>query len=128
MKWQNRRSERVGEMIRSRISALIIRGLRDPRIGMTTVTGVKMSPDLKQARVFISVLGSEEDRRRSLEGLSSAAAHIRHEIGVELRLKNTPELTFVYDSSIEYGARIEELLQQVKKEPDSSPEGRDEKG
>jgi ribosome-binding factor A len=122
MKRQDRRSERVGEMIRLRISTLIIRGLRDPRIGMTTVTGVKMSPDLKQARVFVSVLGNEEDRRRSLQGLNSAAAHIRHQIGLELRLKNTPELTFVYDSSIEYGARIEELLQQVKQPTDPSPE------
>ena len=107
-------------MIRLRISTLIIRELRDPRIGMTTVTGVKMSPDLKQARVFVSVLGNEEDRRRSLQGLNSAAAHIRHLIGLELRLKNTPELTFVYDSSIEYGARIEELLQQVKESADLS--------
>jgi len=122
MKRQNRRSERVGEMIRSQISTLIIRGLRDPRIGLTTVTGVKMSPDLKQARVFVSVLGNEEDRQRSLQGLNSAAAHIRHQIGLELRLKNTPELTFVYDSSIEYGARIEELLQQVKQTPDPSKE------
>jgi ribosome-binding factor A len=122
MKRQDRRSERVGEMIRLRISTLIIRGLRDPRIGMTTVTGVKMSPDLKQARVFVSVLGNEEDRRRSLQGLNSAAAHIRHQIGFELRLKNTPELTFVYDSSIEYGAHIEELLQQVKQPADHSPE------
>src|SRR3974377_1102127 len=122
MKRQNRRSERVGEMIRSQISTLIIRGLRDPRIGLTTVTGVKMSPDLKQARVFVSVLGNEEDRQRSLRGVHSGAAHIRHQIGLELRLKNTPELTFVYDSSIEYGARIEELLQQVKQTTDPSKE------
>jgi ribosome-binding factor A len=92
---------------------------------MTTVTGVKMSPDLKQARVFVSVLGNEDDRRRSLQGLNSAAAHIRHQIGLELRLKNTPELTFVYDSSIEYGARIEELLQQVKQSADLSTEDED---
>ncbi|HVN77536.1 MAG TPA: 30S ribosome-binding factor RbfA [Terriglobia bacterium] len=122
MKRQDRRSERVGEMIRLRISTLIIRELRDPRIGMTTVTGVKMSPDLKQARVFVSVLGNEEDRRKSLQGLNSAAAHIRHQIGLELRLKNTPELTFVYDSSIEYGARIEELLQQLKHSADLTKE------
>jgi ribosome-binding factor A len=121
MKTQGRRPERVGEMIRSQIGALLIRGLRDPRIGLTTVTAVKMSPDLKHARVYVSVLGSEEDRKRSLEGLNSAAPHIRHEIGVHLRLKNTPELTFVYDSSIEYGARIEELLQQVKQGPEPGP-------
>jgi ribosome-binding factor A len=113
-------------MIRSEIGALLIRGLRDPRIGLTTVTAVKMSPDLKQARVYVSVLGSEEDRKRSLQGLNSAVPHIRHEIGVQLRLKNTPELTFVYDSSIEYGARIEELLQQVKQGPGPDPETKEE--
>jgi ribosome-binding factor A len=128
MKTQSRRPERVGEMIRSQIGALLIRGLRDPRIGLTTVTAVKMSPDLKHARVYVSVLGSEEDRKRSLQGLNSAAPHIRHEIGVHLRLKNTPELTFVYDSSIEYGARIEELLQQVKQGPGPGPETEEDGG
>jgi ribosome-binding factor A len=128
MKTQGRRPERVGEMIRSQIGAVLIRGLRDPRIGLTTVTAVKMSPDLKYARVYVSVLGSEEDRKRSLQGLNSAAPHIRHEIGVHLRLKNTPELTFVYDSSIDYGARIEELLQQVKQGPGPGPETEEDGG
>ncbi len=127
MRTHSRRPERVGEMIRSHISALLIRGLRDPRIGLTTVTEVKMTPDLKQARVFVSVLGTEEDRKRSLQGLNSAAPHIRHEIGILLRLRNIPELTFIYDSSIEQGARIEALLQQVKRPPESPSEESDDK-
>jgi ribosome-binding factor A len=114
-------------MIRSQISALLIRGLRDPRIGLTTVTEVKMTPDLKQARVFVSVLGTEEDRKRSLQGLNSAASHIRHEVGISLRLRNIPELTFIYDSSIEQGARIAALLQQVKRPPESPSEEPDDK-
>lgn len=100
-------------MVRVEISNLLIRGLRDPRIGLATITEVKMSPDLKQARVYVSVLGSLEQRKDTLAGLNRAASHIRHEIGSQLRLRNTPELSFVYDSSIEQGARIEELLQQA---------------
>ena len=118
MKTQGRRPERVGEMIRFEISELLIRGLRDPRIGLTTVTQVKMSPDLKQARVYVSVLGGVEERKETLAGLNSAAPHIRHEIGARLRLRNTPELNFFYDNSIEYGARIEELIQKTKQPAD----------
>lgn len=120
MKTQGRRPERVGEMIRFEISELLIRGLRDPRIGLTTVTQVKMSPDLKLAKVYVSVLGGVEERKQTLAGLNSATPHIRHEIGARLRLRNTPELTFFYDKSIEYGARIEELIQKTKQpsEPD----------
>ncbi len=113
MRTPSHRPTRVGEMIRMEISNLLIRGLRDPRIGLATVTEVKMTSDLKQARVYVSVLGGLEERKNTLAGLNRAASHIRHEIGSQLRLRNTPELSFVYDSSIEQGARIEELLQQA---------------
>jgi ribosome-binding factor A len=114
MKTQGRRPVRVGEMIRMEISQLLVRELKDPRIGLTTVTEVKMSPDLKQARVYVSVLGGAEERQKTLAGLNSAASHIRHAIGERLRLRNTPELTFCYDQSIEYGAKIEELILKSK--------------
>ncbi len=101
-------------MVRMAISEVMLHGLRDPRIGLATVTEVKMSSDLKIARVFVSVLGSPEDRERTLLGLNKASSHIRHEISSLLRLRATPELDFQYDRSIEYGARIEELLEQTK--------------
>jgi len=96
------------------ISQIILRGLRDPRIGLATVTEVKMSADLKKATVFVSVLGSREDREQTLQGLTRASAHIRHEISSQLNLRAAPELDFQYDRSIEYGARIEKLLEQNK--------------
>jgi ribosome-binding factor A len=114
MKTQGRRPVRVGEMIRMEISQLLVREVKDPRIGLTTVTEVKMSPDLKQARVYVSVLGGAKERQKTLEGLNSAASHIRHVIGERLRLRNAPELNFCYDQSIEYGARIEELILKSK--------------
>jgi len=100
----------------------ILPELRDPRIGLATITEVKLSADLKHARVFVSVLGDEEDRKKTLAGLSSAAPRIRHQIAERIRLKNTPELVFIYDTSIEYGARIEELIQKTKQPPDSGSE------
>lgn len=127
MRTPSHRPSRVGEIIRLEISNLLIRGLRDPRIGLATVTEVKMTPDLKQARVFVSVLGSLEERKDTLAGLNRAASHIRHEIGAQLRLRNTPELSFIYDSSIEQGARIEELLQQAHVSSTSQSETDDEK-
>ncbi|MBM3803769.1 MAG: 30S ribosome-binding factor RbfA [Acidimicrobiia bacterium] len=119
MKGPVRRPTRVGELIREQISTLMPE-LRDPRIGLATVTEVKMSPDLKHGRVYVSILGGPEERARTLAGLNSAASHLRHEIGARLRLRNTPDLAFFYDESIEYGARIEELIVQAKRssEPD----------
>ena len=120
MKTPSRRPGRVGEMLRMAVSEVILRGLRDPRIGLATVTEVKMSPDLKKARVFVSVLGNREDREKTLLSLNRAAAHIRHEISSYIKLRTAPELDFQYDHSIEYGARIEELLEQTK--TDNTPD------
>jgi ribosome-binding factor A len=119
MKTSVRRPNRVGELIRMEISELLPE-LRDPRIGLATITEVKMSPDLKHGRVYISVLGGPEERNKTLAGLNSAASHIRHEIATRLRLRNIPDLSFFYDESIEHGARIEELLQKTKLPPESS--------
>ncbi len=119
MKGAARRITRVGEEIRKEISGLL-RELRDPRIGLTSVTEVVMSADLRHGRVYVSVLGDKEDRLRTLEGLNRAASHIRHEIGARLRLRNIPDLNFVYDTSIERGARIEELLEKSRRLPEES--------
>jgi ribosome-binding factor A len=118
MKTPSRRPTRVAELIRMAISE-ILPELRDPRIGLATITEVKLSSDLKHARVYVSVLGGEDERKKTLAGLSSAAARIRHEVASRIRLKSSPELVFSYDASIEYGARIEELIQKSKLPPDS---------
>jgi ribosome-binding factor A len=86
--------------------------LKDPRIGFVTVTGVDTSPDLRSARVYVSVLGDEEQRERSLSGLQSSHGVLQRKIATEMRLKRTPTLTFEYDDSVERGDRISRLLDE----------------
>ena len=104
------RMRRVNEAVREVVSARIAEGLRDPRIGFVTVTAVETSPDLRHARVWVSVLGSEEERAASLAGLESAHGVLQQAVAGELRMKRTPTLQFVFDESIERGMRITELL------------------
>jgi ribosome-binding factor A len=104
------RMRRVNEAVREVVSARIAEGLRDPRIGFVTVTAVETSPDLRQARVYVSVLGSEDERSATLEGLASAHGVIQQAVATELRMKRTPTLQFVFDESIDRGMRITELL------------------
>jgi ribosome-binding factor A len=104
------RMRRVNEAVREVVSARIAEGLRDPRIGFVTVTAVETSPDLRQARVYVSVLGSEEERAATLEGLESAHGVLQQAVAGELRMKRTPTLQFVFDESIDRGMRITELL------------------
>ena len=104
------RMRRVNEAVREVISAHIAGDLKDPRIGFVTVTGVETSPDLRSARVFVSVLGEESERSDALAGLRSSAGFLQAQIARELRMKRTPTLEFVYDESIDRGMRISELL------------------
>jgi ribosome-binding factor A len=104
------RRRRVNEAVREVVSARIAEGLRDPRIGFVTVTAVETSPDLRHARVYVSVLGSDEERAATLAGLDSAHGVIQQAVGSELRMKRTPSLQFVFDESIDRGMRITELL------------------
>jgi ribosome-binding factor A len=104
------RMRRVNEAVREVVSARIAEGLRDPRIGFVTVTGVETSPDLRQARVYVSVLGSDDERTATLAGLESAHGVIQQALASELRMKRTPTLQFVFDESIDRGMRITELL------------------
>jgi ribosome-binding factor A len=103
---------RVNEAVREVLSARIAEGLKDPRIGFVTVTSVETSPDLRHARVYVSVLGDEPDRAQSLAGLASAHGLLQQAIARELRMKRTPTLQFVFDESIERGMRISELLDE----------------
>ena len=113
-----RRPERLGHEIRVILAELISRHVKDPRIGFATVTRVEMTPDLHHARVFVSVLGSPDEQKSSLEGLASAARFLRHEIGHRLDLRRAPELSFILDHGAEAVERIEMLLQQFRKDED----------
>jgi ribosome-binding factor A len=106
------RMRRVDEAIRAVLTDAIGKDLKDPRVGFVTVTGVKTSPDLRHARVYVSVLGDEPSRAASLEGLRSAHGYLQGRIARELTLKHTPALTFAYDRSIDHGMRITELLEE----------------
>jgi ribosome-binding factor A len=114
------RMRRVNEAIREAL-AEAIGELKDPRIGFVTVTGVKTSSDLRQARVYVSVLGNERKRENTLAGLASAHGVLQAAIAEELRLKRTPKLTFEYDPSVEEGVRMSQLIDEL------APEGRNER-
>lgn len=103
---------RVNEAIREVLADAIATDVKDPRIGFVTVTDVDTSPDLRSARVHVSVLGSERERTEALEGLSSSQGFLQGRIASELRLKRTPTLSFHYDESIERGARLSRLLEE----------------
>ncbi len=104
------RMRRVNEAVREVVSARLAEGLRDPRIGFVTVTSVDTSPDLRHARVYVSVLGSDSERAATLAGLESAHGVLQRSVAAELRMKHTPTLEFVFDESIQRGMRISELL------------------
>jgi ribosome-binding factor A len=107
------RMRRVDEAVRSVLSDAITKDLKDPRVGFVTVTHVKTSPDLRHARVYVSVLGDEATRAASLEGLRSAHGFLQARLARELSLKHTPALTFQYDDSIDRGMRITEILHEI---------------
>lgn len=116
---QYQRRDRVGDLIKREIAQIIQNELKDPGIGFVTITGVEVSADLRLARVFYSVLGDEESKKRSASVLKRASGFIQKEIGGRLRLKYTPEISFHFDKSVEYGARIEELIQKIHKAEES---------
>ena len=107
------RMRRVDEAVRAVLSDAIARDLQDPRVGFVTVTGVKTSPDLRHARVYVSVLGDVHTRDESLAGLRSAHGFLQSRVASELTLKHTPTLTFEYDESVDRGMRISQLLHDL---------------
>jgi ribosome-binding factor A len=111
------RMRRVNESVRQ-VLAEAVGELKDPRIGLLTITGVKTSPDLRQAIVYVSVLGSEKRRAASLRGLDAAHGLLQARVGRELRLKRTPTLTFEYDQSVERGVRMTQLIDELAPEHD----------
>jgi ribosome-binding factor A len=109
---------RVDEAVRAVLSDAISTDLQDPRVGFVTVTAVKTSPDLRHARVYVSVLGDEAARQASLEGLRSAHGYLQGRLSAELRLKHTPTLTFDYDDSVDRGMRISRLIEELPHDGD----------
>ncbi|TFJ94700.1 30S ribosome-binding factor RbfA [Lentibacillus salicampi] len=107
------RANRVAEQIKKELGELIGQKIKDPRIGFVTVTDVEVTGDLQQAKIFISVLGSEDEKHETLVGLAKAKGFIRSEIGKRIRLRKTPEITFEFDEAYEYGNRIEKILRDL---------------
>lgn len=111
----SRRTSRVNDLLREELSALLLRGVKDPRLsqGLTTITEVQVSPDLRHATVFVSHLGDDAEREEVLEGLRHSAPYLHRELVHRLSLRNVPELTFRFDPSIERGARLAALIHEV---------------
>jgi ribosome-binding factor A len=108
------RPDKVSHAIKKEVSLIIHDELKDPRLGFVTITDVEMTPDLREARIYFSVLGKEEEHKNTKEALDSALGFIRRLIGQRIKLRFVPEISFREDRSSEYGARIEEILNQIK--------------
>ena len=109
------RPERVGQEIQAAVADMLIRGdLHDPRIGYITITGVKVSPDLRVARIYHSMIGTEEEKAKTQAGLDAAKGYVRREVTSKVKLRVSPEVFFTFDGSLEEGDKIERLLKEVK--------------
>ncbi len=111
---QHKRAQRVGDQIQREISRMLYEEIKDPRIGMVTISRVIVSRDLSVARVYYTVYGEQEVRDTSRAGLEHAAGHIRTQLGRYLRIRSVPELRFIFDRSLDHVARIEHLLKEIK--------------
>lgn len=116
------RQKRLGELLKQEVSELVLREIKDPRIGFVSITSVDLTADLRHAKILVSVLGNEHERKSSLAGLRSAAGFIRRELGHRLRLKYVPEISIVYDDSIERGTRIVSLIDSVVQKENHIPD------
>jgi ribosome-binding factor A len=110
------KNTRINQEVQKELSMLISRELKDPRINtMTSIVNVEVAPDLKTCKVYISVLGDEQSQKDTLKGLKSAAPFLRSQLAHGINLRNTPELTFIVDQSIEYGVNMSRLIDEVNK-------------
>jgi len=112
---KGQRIGRVREEMKKEVSDILFK-LKDPRIGFVTVTDVEASPDLRMMKIYVSVMGDETEKAMTMEALAKATGHVRTEIGRRIRLRHTPEIQFKFDTSIERGARIVQLLKEVESE------------
>lgn len=110
------RKDRINEEVRRVVSEIIMNELKDPRVSrLCSVVAAEVTPDLKFAKIYISVLGNDEEKKNSLAGLNSAAGYIRKELGQRINLRNNPEVHFELDKTIEHGARIMDILSEINK-------------
>ena len=116
------RLQRLNENIKELLSVLILKEIKDPRIGFVTITSVKVTSDLMTAKVYFSVMGSDEDRQDSLKGLISARSFMRRVVGDQLKLHHVPNFHFVYDDSLDKAMKIEEVLKELKNDETAGPE------
>jgi len=115
------RSRRVAELVQRELADLIAREIKDPRVGMVTITGVQLSRDLSQARVFVTALNEQADPAQAVAALNHAAGFLRHGLGTRMDLRGTPRLRFEYDSSVQRGLELSELIDRAVRsdhEPD----------
>lgn len=117
MKTGSRRSDRVGDLVKEEIAFMVLHGeIKDPRIGFVTITRVKMTPDLKEAKVYFSQIGGPKEIEESRNGLNSACGYIRRALASRLSLRHIPNLSFAFDDSLEYSENIERIIREIKKE------------
>jgi ribosome-binding factor A len=114
----NRRVSRVAELIKREVSQMLLNGIKDDRVGtgMVSVTDVDVSGDLQHAKIFVSIYGTDEAKAETMAGLKSATGYVRSELGARVRLRRTPEVLFVEDSSIERGTKVLSLLNQLEQQ------------
>ena len=116
MKERSQRCQRIGDQLRVEVSSMLIKEIKDPRIGFVTILDVEVAPDLSHATVFFTVYGSEEERGNTLAGLKSTASYMRREMGRRLHLKRIPELHFRFDNTTLKGEHLEGLLSKIHNE------------
>lgn len=114
------RKERLNESIKELLGELILNRIKDPRVGLVTITGVEVARDLVTAKVFFTVMGGENERTESKQGLESAKNFLRKVVGRELKLRNTPDLRFVYDESLDRSMQIEDALKQIREDDEEN--------
>ena len=115
------RAERVESQLKKIISEIVQKELKDPRIGFVTITGVDVSGDLQHAIVFFSVLGDKQQHEDTTKGLNSSAGYIRMLVGKKIKMRYTPQITFLFDESTEYSSRIDEIINKIHKEKENEP-------
>jgi len=114
-----KRLDRVGEILKAEIGSTLLMKVKDPRLGFVTITRVLVSPDLRNARVYFSVLGDQQVRDKTLAALESSKGFLQHEIAEVIKMKVTPKLSFVYDSSAEYAMKIESIINEIHDEKET---------
>ncbi len=125
VRMEGKRSEKVADLIQKEVSQMLLRSIKDPRIGFVTITKVTVSEDCRFARVYFSVAGTLAEKESSEKGLNSAKGYVRKELGRRIRLRYTPEIVFQFDPSVEYAIHMEEVIRDIhrRKEPNGEEEG-----